>query len=311
MDAFVQRSPRFLFRRDRFVLWPPSARHDADQQEGEGGDDGGRQDAALITDHGGQIVDADDVAAPSSSGGMNSGCRDGELFVVVPDAPSSTSQADDAAASDMLRRFPSARVVAAAWVRDCVAQKKRLPAASYEFRARTASSATTPADKPGDDAAAAGDCEPPRKRVKATAIAASFFGAATATAGSEKLGGDPSVKPHFRPWESLEGGSLLVLDARPLRSSTAPETKSLKVASFDLDGTLIVTKSGKRFAQNDSDWQWFHPTRVPGKLSELLADGYKLVLFSNQNGVEKGKVSVAEVQVSHATDHMSQRHSLK
>lgn len=282
MDAFVQRSPRRLFLRDRFVLWPRAA-----VEAAEGGDEAA-EDAlkALVAGAGGRVVDADSSDASDASA---------TLVVVVPDAPSSGPRADDRGAdADMLRaqlRFPRARVVAAAWVRDCVARGTRLPTAAYELQARATASAAP--DATGEDG------ERPKKRAKATSTAAaSFFGAPAAAAAATS--DDPGTKPHFRPWQSVDGGSLLVLDTRPLTPPTSAEDRTLKVASFDLDGTLIVTKSGKRFAQSDSDWQWFHPARVPGKLAKLLTDGYTLVLFSNQNGVEKGKVSAAEVQVGPA-----------
>ncbi|CAM9143402.1 unnamed protein product, partial [Ectocarpus fasciculatus] len=54
--------------------------------------------------------------------------------------------------------------------------------------------------------------------------------------------------------------------------------------AFDLDGTLIQTKSGKRFAQNTKDWKFFCPS-IPEKLKELSASGKYLAIISNQNGV--------------------------
>jgi len=65
---------------------------------------------------------------------------------------------------------------------------------------------------------------------------------------------------------------------------------SNKIAGFDMDSNLIETKSGKTFAENASDWKWWHKT-VPDKLKEAHEDGFKVVIFSNQAGIEKGKVS--------------------
>jgi bifunctional polynucleotide phosphatase/kinase len=81
--------------------------------------------------------------------------------------------------------------------------------------------------------------------------------------------------------------SLFVLD-----TDTEP---SDKIASFDMDGTLIATKSGNKFSTGRTDWKWWHP-KVPTKLKELHKSGYKLVIFSNQGGVGKGKVSAKDIK---------------
>ncbi|ODQ79627.1 hypothetical protein BABINDRAFT_162007 [Babjeviella inositovora NRRL Y-12698] len=57
-----------------------------------------------------------------------------------------------------------------------------------------------------------------------------------------------------------------------------------KIASFDLDDTLVRTKSGGKFAVNGDDWQFINGKVVP-KLHQLWADGYVIVIFTNQGGV--------------------------
>jgi bifunctional polynucleotide phosphatase/kinase len=57
-----------------------------------------------------------------------------------------------------------------------------------------------------------------------------------------------------------------------------------RVFGFDMDSTLIVTKSGKVFGTSRDDWKWFDAS-VPRKLAELHKAGYKLVIFSNQGGI--------------------------
>lgn len=89
------------------------------------------------------------------------------------------------------------------------------------------------------------------------------------------------------------------------------------------DGTLTETNSGGTFAKNASDWHWLYPV-IPAKLKELHDDGestcvsvsmpacscylvsfappcsisagFKIVIISNQKGVDSGKTPLADVQ---------------
>lgn len=82
-----------------------------------------------------------------------------------------------------------------------------------------------------------------------------------------------------------------LLVGRYENASSRPRPKPVKVAAFDFDDTLIKTKSGNVFARGADDWQWWHAT-IPGKLKQLDADGYAVILVSNQSGIslrsEKG-----------------------
>ena len=62
---------------------------------------------------------------------------------------------------------------------------------------------------------------------------------------------------------------------------------STKVASFDLDNTIIETASGKKFPTGPSDWKLM--PRVSEKLKSLIQEGYKVIFLSNQLGIAKGK----------------------
>ncbi|GLE04383.1 hypothetical protein PINS_up013313 [Pythium insidiosum] len=151
------------------------------------------------------------------------------------------------------------------WIQDSVAAMKRLPTEAYSVKG---------AKRPG------GRC-----RQTEAGDSREDSGAATLD------------EPCFdRPWKEVDGGSLHYLDARAKASTTTRPTSPLKIAAFDLDGTLIVTKSGKRFAQDASDWKLFHPTHVVKKLQQLTRDGVLVVILSNQNGVAKGKTTAREVQ---------------
>lgn len=72
-------------------------------------------------------------------------------------------------------------------------------------------------------------------------------------------------------------------------------SRNMTIYAFDMDGTLIVTKSGKAFATNEQDWKLFHPS-VKVKLQKLYAQGHPLLIVSNQNGVEAKKTTVQELQ---------------
>ncbi|KAK9467847.1 polynucleotide kinase 3 phosphatase-domain-containing protein [Lipomyces arxii] len=66
---------------------------------------------------------------------------------------------------------------------------------------------------------------------------------------------------------------------------------SVAVAGFDLDGTLITTKTGRPFATSEKDWKFkFGQTRTLAKLKSWVEQEHEakekiLVIFSNQNGI--------------------------
>lgn len=64
----------------------------------------------------------------------------------------------------------------------------------------------------------------------------------------------------------------------------------MQIAAFDMDGTLITTKSGKVFPVNSHDWRILLP-QVETCLRALAADGFKLVVITNQRGLSNGHVN--------------------
>lgn len=73
------------------------------------------------------------------------------------------------------------------------------------------------------------------------------------------------------------------------------ESSCVDCVAFDMDGTLIKTKSGNVFAKDENDWQIWDQS-VVGKLRDLRAQGKRLVIISNQHGVKSGKISKASLQ---------------
>ncbi|XP_065332330.1 uncharacterized protein F21D5.5 [Cloeon dipterum] len=89
-------------------------------------------------------------------------------------------------------------------------------------------------------------------------------------------------------WETVDQGKMLVFSPHGMNHSS-------KVASYDLDWTLIGTKSGRVYPRDADDWQILLP-EIPGKLKKFHADGYKLVIFSNQAGIGTHRIVISEFQ---------------
>jgi len=70
------------------------------------------------------------------------------------------------------------------------------------------------------------------------------------------------------------------MDTPELFTIVSP-SQSSKIAGFDLDDTLIQTKSRCKFPLHEQDWEWKYPN-VPDKIRQLQSQGYECLLFSNQ-----------------------------
>lgn len=67
----------------------------------------------------------------------------------------------------------------------------------------------------------------------------------------------------------------------------------MQIAAYDLDGTLILTKSGRVFPINRDDWTLAN-SAIKIMLKNLINNGYKIVIFTNQAGISRGKTSVVD-----------------
>ena len=61
------------------------------------------------------------------------------------------------------------------------------------------------------------------------------------------------------------------------------------------DGTIVDTKSGRKFAKSPSDWKLFDPV-VKRKMQALNDEGHEIVIFTNQNGIGTGRQSKSDFQ---------------
>lgn len=59
-----------------------------------------------------------------------------------------------------------------------------------------------------------------------------------------------------------------------------------KIASFDIDGTIITTKSNKKFPVNKNDWKFLYDITILEKLKELHNNNYCIIFISNQGGIK-------------------------
>ncbi|XP_018496214.1 uncharacterized protein F21D5.5 [Galendromus occidentalis] len=73
--------------------------------------------------------------------------------------------------------------------------------------------------------------------------------------------------------------------------------RSPKCACFDMDGTIIKNRSGKKFPENYRDWMILYSGKIPEKLHELHRNGYRIVIFSNQRGLATGKQSKPDLKL--------------
>lgn len=95
-------------------------------------------------------------------------------------------------------------------------------------------------------------------------------------------------KQEIDNWTSIENNKCLVFTSMNVLASE-------KIAAYDMDNTLIKTVSGNVFPKSLDDWQ-LNLAEIPAKLKKLHENGFKIVVFTNQAGIENKKITVDEVK---------------
>jgi DNA 3'-phosphatase len=107
---------------------------------------------------------------------------------------------------------------------------------------------------------------------------------------------DPNLR-NLEPcntWRYNESnGIMFKLNSDSIKDNI-PKKKQI-IYGFDMDGTLINTKSKKKFPEDEYDWELFD-NNIPDKLREIYEKGIYIVIISNQNGIGTGKSTREQIQ---------------
>ncbi|PXF48982.1 Bifunctional polynucleotide phosphatase/kinase [Gracilariopsis chorda] len=79
------------------------------------------------------------------------------------------------------------------------------------------------------------------------------------------------------------------------QNSVLRKDNPVKIAAFDLDSTLITTKSRAKFPKSPNDWRLLN-SQIQPMISALADDGYLIVIFTNQAGVSNGRINESFVK---------------
>jgi hypothetical protein len=203
---------------------------------------------------------------------------------------------------------PEITVVHREWLEQCLSQKTLLDVEKYVI---DVSATPTTAMKTNNDSKIAHDDNNCEKKEGATT---SSFEAST---GSQKRKRDVDYSCDIVDdqvnskllkgaiFTYLDSSSLLHNEFNTILSDTgkpsllyhfAPLSKPTfnQLIAFDMDKTLITTKSEATFSKSVDDWKFLYPN-VPSVLRQKYEEGAHLAIISNQNGIAKGHTTLAEL----------------
>lgn len=130
---------------------------------------------------------------------------------------------------------------------------------------------------------------------------ASASPASSASSSSKKAITVANIEPNPTDrWDTEHDGQLLVFTSAGCRPSD-------RIAAYDIDGTIICTRSGNVFPKDASDWQILY-AEIPKLLQQYHRNGHKIVFFTNQAGMATGKTSVSAWQ--HKLEQIARRLSV-
>lgn len=128
-----------------------------------------------------------------------------------------------------------------------------------------------------------------RKRLRQSTLT-NLGGGSEGTESRKRGRSGASAKAQGAWNEEVKG--LMVFEPSSWKSEKKSPTRgtAVRVAAFDLDSTLITTKSRAKFPKTAQDWKLYSP-RVATMLATLAEENHVLVIFTNQAGVSNGRIN--------------------
>ncbi|CAK9435645.1 uncharacterized protein LODBEIA_P03720 [Lodderomyces beijingensis] len=101
----------------------------------------------------------------------------------------------------------------------------------------------------------------------------------------KKLNKDVQVQRFEDLWKTTGTHLLSNVPSNDDKNSIVPGSK-VKIAAFDMDDTIITTKSGRKFGTGPFDWKWCGTGNVvPETLANYYKQGYVIAVFTNQGSL--------------------------